>query len=314
MQREAGGDSAMIDVLVTCFPHGDSVSLFPQVRGYYLARHLARAGLRAEFRQLPLPGLECEVLICSEYQCEMHWFERHLARPFGEIRADRWFCLVDESLHGRPDHFSNEVCRWFASRGGVLCHTADGELEPYEHWIGLGIDSDVVRPAADGQREHVLFDFPRSQTTDTAATFDVETLDVLRQQLPEHRLIGSGPADAIVRAAFDSWLEYGQPHARYVAAAFARALAVVPGCTESLGMAIAEAQVAGTCVVASADQVPGQLLVPEATVGYMAGDATSLARALRTAKDRDATRIREQARQRFNFADVVARTRAAIEL
>ena len=192
----------MIDVLVTCSRHGDSVSLFPQVRGYYLARHLARASLRAEFRQLPLPGLECEVLICSEYQCEMDWFERHLAGPFGEIRADRWFCLVDASLYGRPDHFSYEVCRWFASRGGVLCHTADGELEPYEHWIGLGIDSDVVQPAADRRREHVLFDFPRSDTTDPAAIFDVETLDVLRQRLQGYRLIGSGAADATVREDF----------------------------------------------------------------------------------------------------------------
>ena len=61
-------------------------------------------------------------------------------------------------------------------------------------------------------------------------------------------------------------------------------------------------------------QVPDQTLVPEATVGYAAGDATSLARALMTAKARNPARICEQARQRFDFADVVARTRAAIEL
>ena len=193
----------MIDVLVTCFPHGDSVSLFPQVRGYYLARHLARAGLRAEFRQLPLPGFACKVLISSEYQYDMPLFERKLIGPFSEIQADRWFCLVDEPLHGRPDHFSYDVCQWFASRGGVLCHMASGELEPYEHWIGLGVDFEVVRPAADGRRDHVLFDFPRSNVMDGAAGFDVNALDLLRRELPGYQLVGSGPADAAVRPAFE---------------------------------------------------------------------------------------------------------------
>jgi len=100
------------------------------VRGFYLARHLSRAGLSAEFRQLPLSGFACKVLICSEYQCERDWFERKLAGPFSDIRADRWFCLVDASLHGRPDHFSYEICQWFASRGGVLCHMSELLREP----------------------------------------------------------------------------------------------------------------------------------------------------------------------------------------
>ena len=56
-------------------------------------------------------------------------------------------------------------------------------------------------------------------------------------------------------------------------------------------MALAEAQVAGACIVASPYQVPDQTLVPEATVGYDAGDATSLARALTTAKARDPARF-----------------------
>ena len=58
-----------------------------QVRGFYLARHLARAGFNAEFRQLPLPGFGCKVLICSEYQCDMQWFERRLAGPLSEIHG-----------------------------------------------------------------------------------------------------------------------------------------------------------------------------------------------------------------------------------
>jgi hypothetical protein len=44
----------MLDVLVTWLPRGDAPVTFPQVRGYYLTKHLARSGLRAEFRQLPL--------------------------------------------------------------------------------------------------------------------------------------------------------------------------------------------------------------------------------------------------------------------
>jgi hypothetical protein len=59
-----------LDVLVTCRPHRGvpDLSLFPQVRGYYLAKHLRRSGLNAEFHPLPRPGLECEVLIWSEYE------------------------------------------------------------------------------------------------------------------------------------------------------------------------------------------------------------------------------------------------------
>jgi hypothetical protein len=304
----------MLDVLVTCLGPADTISSFPQVRGYYLARHLARAGLQAEFRQLPLPGLHCKVLICSEYETEMYCFERHLAAPFSEIRADRWFCLADTSICGRSDYFSYDVRHWFESRGGVLCHMADGGLGPYEHLIGLGIDPEVVQPGIGRRRDQVLFDFPKNKTKDPAATFDIKMLDILRQALPGYRLIGTGRPDAPVRSAFDSWIEYGQPHAKYVAAAFGRALAIVPGFAESMGMSIAEAQVAGACVVSSAYQIKECLLVPEATVAYVARNVTSLTRALRTAERRDAVRIRAQACQRFDFADVVARTRAAIGL
>src|SRR4051812_29746508 len=95
----------MLDVLVTCHPHAGEPSYFPEVRGFYLAKHLARSGLRAEFHSLPVPGAECRVLICSEYQCDLDWFERHLAAPLSEIRAERWFCLTEYSL-GNRDHFS----------------------------------------------------------------------------------------------------------------------------------------------------------------------------------------------------------------
>jgi hypothetical protein len=46
----------VLDVLVTGLPHGEQPVMFPQLRGYYLAKALARSGLRAEFRQLPQPS------------------------------------------------------------------------------------------------------------------------------------------------------------------------------------------------------------------------------------------------------------------
>ena len=301
-----------LDVLVTCLPHTERLSMFPEVRGYYLAKHLARSGLRAEFRPLPVADVSCDVLICSEYQCEMDWFDRHLAAPLSRIDADRRFCLVDSSLYGRGDHFSREVCEWFGDRGGVLCHLADEHLEPYEHWIGIGVDAEVVRPAAEGRRDLVVFDFPHSNSEDPASTFDVSSLEAIRKRLPTLRLIGTGTADAPIRDAFDAWLTYGAPHPVYVAAAFSRATAVVPGCAESLGLALAEAQVAGACVVSSEFQVKRQILVPEAAVPYTAHDAGSLADALAIATTRDATRIRAAACSRFDFAAVAARTREAI--
>ena len=302
----------MIDVLVTCFPHGPDLTLFPQVRGYYLAKHLARSGLRAEFRQLPLPGFRCRVLICCGYQYEMELFERHLAAPLAEIQAGRLYCLTDSSLRGRGDHFSREYCEWFAARGGVLCQMTSDALEPYEQWIGVGVDAEIVRPAPDRIRDRVLFDFPRSSSIDPASTFDVEVLDRIRESLPGLRLVGSGGADSSVRDAFDEWVTYGADHPAYVAAAFGRTIAVVPGCDESLGLALAEAEVAGACVVSSAYQVKEQILVREAAVGYEANNARSLAGALHTATTRDWRRIRAEASARFDFGRVAARTRAAV--
>jgi hypothetical protein len=300
-----------LDVLVTCFPHSDQVTLFPMVRGHDLAEHLARTGLRAEFRTLPVGPVKCEVVICSEYQQDLDWFEAHLAGPLGRIDADRMFCMVDESLGGRPD-FSLGYCAWFAARGGVLCHTVDANAERYEHWIGLGVDAHVVRPDPHGRRDHVLFDFPRSRNVDPASHFDPATLDVVRACVPGWRLVGSGEPDAPVRAVFDEWIDYGTAHTEYVSAAFSRAVAVLPGCAESLGLALAEAQVAGACVVSSEGQVRAEVLVPEAAVSYRTGDARSLAGALLEAGRRDHGLIRRQASERFDYAAVAARTRAAI--
>jgi hypothetical protein len=303
-----------LDVLVTCSPHSEQLTLFPQVRGFYLAKHLARSGLRAEFRQLPVPSVTCEVLICSEYQQSMEWFHEHVAGPFAEIRAERLFCMADHSLGSRPGHFSGPYCEWFGARGGVLCHLTDGDLLPYERWIGLGVDPEVVRPAIDQRRDRVLFDFPKSSQHDSAAGFDLAKLDAVRERLPDLRLVGSGPPGAPIRDEFDDWIDYGQDHATYVRAAFAGVAAVVPGTGESLGLALAEAQVAGACVVASEYQVKRAMSVPEATVAYDADDPRSLAEAMVTGTSRNGLRIRREALERFGFGAVVTRTRAAIGL
>jgi hypothetical protein len=304
----------VLDVLVTCLPHGDEPVIFPQVRGYYLAKYLARSGLRAEFRQLPQPSAQCEVLICSEYQDSMEGFERRLSPYLAEIRADRLFCLSDYSLHGKHDHFSQGYCEWFGKRGGVLCHLPGDELEPYETWIGLGVDTDVIRPDARRPCDGVLFDFPRSNSEDASSDFDTDVVATLHHHLPGVRVAGSGPSDMSVKESFDDWVDYGQPHPAYVSAAFSGMFALVPGLGESMGLALAEAQVAGLCIVSSEGQVKDWVLCPEASVLYEPGEALALARALSTARSRNPRLVREQAAARFDFRDVVTRTRHAIGL
>src|SRR5439155_6325129 len=131
----------MLDVLVTCVAYSKRPAQFPQVRGYYLSQHLRRLGLRAGFRPLPLGPTRCEVLIWSDYQSPFERFERRLAGALSEVRADRLFCMLDYSL-GERDHFSRAYSEWFAARGGVLCQGLESPLAPYEHWIGVGVDTD----------------------------------------------------------------------------------------------------------------------------------------------------------------------------
>lgn len=301
-----------LDVLVTCHPHDPELKYFPQVRGHYLARHLAASGLRAEFRQLPLPGLECDVLICSEYQSTVEWFERHLAGPLSKIRARRMYCLTDLPLGGRP-HFSSVYCEWFARRGGLLYHVLDGPSADHEHFIGVGVDHGVI-PRPDASADAVVFDFPRSRRKDAAANFDPAVLAAIRARVPGCRLVGTGPADAVVRPLFDQWVEYGQPHQRYVSSAFSRAFAFVPGWCESMGLSLAEAQVAGACVVSSEGQVKPSMLCAGAGVPYRHGEPASIAEAIVEAGRRSRGAIAAEARSHFDLARVVARTRAAVLL
>ena len=302
----------MIDVLVTCFPHTGKVSMFPEVRGYYLAHHLARLGLSAEFRPLPA-SVECKVVICSEYQQTKDWFDRHLAGPFSDIRADRMFCLADHSLVGRPNDFSNWYCDWFRQRGGVLVHRPSPKFLKGEHWIGLGVDPNVVRPAPDGVRNQVVFDFPMNKRCNTADTFDVGHLDHLRKKYSGLRFVGTGSPGARIRERFDEWIAYGQDHQTYVTRAFARSIAVIPGWVESMGLAMAEAQVAGSCIISAPYGPPEDMLVAEASI-VCGPDIYSLSEAVAEAIRRDTRVIREAAIEKFGFGAVACRTRAAIGL
>ena len=187
------------DVVVTCTRHAETPQLYPQVLGYYLAKHLVRAGVRAAFRHLPLAGLECEVLICSEYQAPIEWFERHLAGPLGEIQAARMFCVADYPL-GFEEHWSSDYCRWFGRRGGVLCLLAGNEPAPYEHRIGVGVDTDVVAGFGLGRRQNVVFDVPFGPAREASDQLE-DKLAAVRNGVPGVRLVGTGPAESPARAS-----------------------------------------------------------------------------------------------------------------
>jgi hypothetical protein len=118
----------------------------------------------------------------------------------------------------------------------------------------------------------------------------------------------------LCREAFDEWVEYGQPHPAYVDAAFSGMFALVPSLAESLGLTLAEAQVAGVCIISSEGQVKDWVLCPEATMFYASGEPLSLVEALSEARLRDPIVFREQAATRFDFRDVAAGTRHAIGL
>ena len=81
-----------------------------------------------------------------------------------------------------------------------------------------------------------------------------------------------------------------------------------------MGLAMAEAQVAGACVVSRDGELKPEMLCTEAAVPYEYDDPSSLASALEGAKRRNPGRIAREARDRFDFAHVVARTRRAIGL
>ena len=274
-----------LDVLVSCHPHAPTPQYFPQVRGFYLARHLARSGLRAQFRQLPVRGIKCEVLICSEYQSTAAWFERHLAGPLAEIRSSRAFCLTDAPVAGRS-HFSSTYCEWFAQRGGILFQLpVVYRPADHEHFIGLGVDADVI-PAPDRSPDAVVFDFPRSGRRDAAS------VSIRPSPLPFERepLNADSSARAPRTRSYARCSTNGSDQgSRTGATSLERSEAPsrsFPGGGEAMGLSVAEAQVAGACVVASEGQIRPSMLASGAGVSYLRDDGDSLAEAILEARSR----------------------------
>lgn len=274
------------------------MSSFPHVRGQGLADALCRLGARAEFRALPVAG-EWEVAICADYEGDALWLAK-LQREMAGLAAQRLFCMADRATDGAP---GRPMTDWFAARGGVLVHLATAPLAPHEHHIGVGA---VARFDPDAARTDVLFDFPHSRRVESWRQFDPSTLDAVRRALPGLALVGSGVADCPIRHHFDRWVAYGLPHQEYVAI-FTGCVAVVPGCRESLGLAIAEAQVAGAAVAGPPGRIRAEMVVPAAD----ACDADLVA-GLRRAVAGDAPTIAAQAAQRFSVVAMAERVLAAV--
>lgn len=302
----------MIDVLVCCLAHDrrPPLSCYPQIRGHYLAKYLVRIGLSAEFRSFPCPETECRVLICSEYQGEAEWLAM-LQRYLAPIQAEKLYCMVDFGLAGR-EHFSKPMTQWFGKHGGVLSHLSSFPLEPYEKFIGVGVDTEVLKFDPQVERDTFLFDFPASASVKSWRDyFHLDVFLTARARLRDYRFLGMGDAPAHIKEHFDEWVCYGKTHGDFVRS-FARCAAFVPGWPESVGLAVCEAQVAGACVVHRSGDVNPEVLCPAAGILY--GDGESLLAALQEALLRSPLEIAAQAEEKFDFVKVAQRVREAIGL
>jgi hypothetical protein len=210
------------------------------------------------------------------------------------------------SGNGRP-RFSDEWKAWFRARGGVLVHLGYVPLGVNEHYVGVGVDEDTVYFDPEAERKRIVFDFPR----DSWQGFNPERVERLRVSFPSYLFVGSGP-DSPIREFFDEWSPYGQTHAEYVktfrgAAAFFS----VPG--ESMGLAVAEAQMSGAAIVSPARMIPREMICPTARVLYLK-DARAEREAFAIALSRDPRSIVREARHRFDFAAVARRVALALQL
>jgi len=289
-------------VFTRAHPQFPWMSTFPHVRGHILATHLRQLGEEAEFRALPVEG-DYDVAICADYQGAARWLAS-LQREMKGLTARRMFCMADS---GRvSDFLSLPMLDWFTLRGGVLCHLSKvADLVAGEHYIGVGVEA-AARADPPPERHAVFFDFPRSQSNDASRFFSPDGLDAIRRAHPRYRLIGSGPADSSVQGQFDEWISYGTPHDEYVLT-FARCLAFVPGWRESMGLAVAEAQMAGAAIVAPVGWIRTEMLVPAAAVI----DADPV-RGIERATFCDADRIAREAAERFSAIAMARRVMAAI--
>ena len=300
------------DVVVCCRPYSGSGAIrnFPNVRGFYLAKYLARTGLKAMFLTYPCSNLACRVLICSDYEGGADWLEK-LLPELGAVKTERFYCMADSSLRGR-DHEAKPMHEWFKARGGVLVHLSGNSVDANEHVTGLGVDTEVVRYDPEATRNVVVFDFPSGEHVEAWKDFRPELLPTLRDALPSCRIIGSGPADAPIRDVFDTWVPYGEEHPCYVRL-FKGCAAFVPGCAESMGLAAAEAQVSGACIACPRGYINEELVCPAANKMYRGGDR-SLVRALRRALTQDPEQIVREASRKFDMLAWAWRVRRAVGL
>jgi hypothetical protein len=81
-----------------------------------------------------------------------------------------------------------------------------------------------------------------------------------------------------------------------------------------MGLAVAEAQVAGACVVAVDRQVKAGMLAPGASIIFERSEPDSVAEALVRAKERAGPEIRSAAMELFDAGAYAERTRGAVEL
>ena len=289
-------------ILVFSLPYSKFgwLSVFPQVRGHVLAKYMRQLGEDAEFRALPVEG-HFDVAICADYQGDERWLSLLQGRMSG-LTARRMFCMVD---YGATKHPSAPMVEWFAARGGVLSHLGERSLAAHEHYIGLGVD-DVVRFDPTRARRTVLFDFPKSPRLDRSTLFDVGRLDAVRRAHSGYRLLGSGAPDSPIRDAFDAWIPYGTPHDDYVRH-FDDCLAFIPGSAESMGLAVAEAQVAGAAIVCPEGWIKPEILIPAAGV-----HETDLERGIDRAARCDSGRIAAEAAERFSPVAMARRALDAI--
>ncbi len=301
----------MLDVLVTCNPRPKRpwLSVFPQVRGFYLAKYLRRSGLKAEFLPLSCPGRECRVLVFSEYESHFDRFRQEMEPLLSQVRAERMFCMA--AIAASPGHYSTEVREWFGRRGGgALCHLLARPMGPNEQYIGVGVDREVMPPPT-SNKDTVVFDFRASKTTISWDRFDPKTVDEVRRALPAIRLIASGPPSFPYKEAFDGWWEYGKSHPEYVRV-FERGFAFIPWGKESMGMSVAEAQVSGASIISADQEVFPEMLVSH--VPYLRGNDADLIQAIALARQTDPVSTSNDALVRFDYQRVVQRTRDTIGL
>jgi hypothetical protein len=300
------------DVVVCCKPYGGPGALchFPNVRGFYLAKYLGRTGLRAGFSTYPCSNVTSRVLICSDYEGGADWLETFMPDLLA-LKAERLYCMADASVRGR-NHEAEPMHDWFGARGGVLVHLSWNSLEPYGHFTGLGVDTEVVRYCPEEARNVIVFDFPFSQRIQAWKHFRPELLERLRDVLPSCRFLGSGPGDTPIKGYFDTWVPYGEEHSSYVRM-FKGCAAFVPGCPESMGLAVAEAQVSGACIVCPPGYIHGELICSAANKTYSGGDKTFI-QALKQSLAQDPKQIVQQACEKFDIFAWAWRVRRAIGL